>query len=128
MLGTAPLYLPWRWAGFGPHTAYQLWMLCCWTLNFTAFFFLLVRGFRVSSLAASSGAALFAFGSPRMANIMHQQLVVQFFLVLSLWAAIAVYQNRDRNRELMPYSTRRCTGLRPSLTSGNALPTMTLIA
>ena len=28
----------------------------------------------------------------------------------------------------MVYRMRRCTGLRPSLTSGSALPTMTLIA
>ena len=96
LLGLAPLYWPWRFAGCGPHTAYQWWMLCCWALNFVACYALLKRGFRVSAFAAAMGAALFAFGSPRMANVMHQQLVAQFFLVAALWAAIELARLRDQ--------------------------------
>ena len=96
LLGSAPLYWPWRFIGCGPHTAYQLWMLCCWSINFLACYLLLRRGFRTSAFAASLGAALFAFGSPRIANVMHQQLVVQFFLVVSIWAAIELVRLSDR--------------------------------
>ena len=96
LLGVAPLYWPWRWLDLGPHTAYQLWMFACWTANFIVFFLLLKRGFQVSVFAASAGAALFAFGSPRTANIMHQQLVSQFYLALVLLAAIELIRSSNR--------------------------------
>ncbi len=98
LLGLAPLYWPWRLVGCGPHTAYQCWMLCCWSINFLACYLLLRRGFRSSAFGAAMGAALFAFGSPRMANVMHQQIVVQFFLVVSIWAAIELVRLSDRPR------------------------------
>jgi hypothetical protein len=98
LLGTAPLYWLWRMVGCEPHTAYQCWMLCCWSINFFACYLLLGRGFRISAFAAAMGATLFAFGSPRMANVMHQQLVVQFFLVVSIWAAIELVRLSERPR------------------------------
>jgi hypothetical protein len=96
LLGVAPLYWPWRWFGAGPHTAYQLWMLSCWTVNFLACYVLLRRGLGVSAFAGGVAAGLFAFGSPRMANVMHQQLVPQFFVVLSILAAIEIVRSADR--------------------------------
>ena len=96
LLGLAPLYWPWRLVGCAPHTAYQCWMLCCWALNFLACYLLLKKGFRVSAFAAAVGAALFAFGSPRMANVMHQQIVVQFYLVVSILAAMELVRLHDR--------------------------------
>jgi hypothetical protein len=98
LFGLAPLYWPWRIVGFGPHTAYQCWMLCCWSINFLVCYLMLKRGFRFSAFGAAMGAALFAFGSPRMANVMHQQLVVQFFLVVSIWAAVELVRLSDRPR------------------------------
>jgi hypothetical protein len=80
LLGVAPLYWPWRWLGAGPHTAYQLWMLSCWTLNYLACFLLLRRGMRVSAFAGGIGALLFAF----------------FFLVLSILAAIEMTRSADQ--------------------------------
>jgi len=97
LLGVAPIYWSWRWLGFTPHTAYQLWMLSCWALNFLTYYLLLNRGIRVTGFAAGAGAALFAFGSPRFANIMHQQLVPQFFLVVSLWAAVELTRSSNRS-------------------------------
>lgn len=98
LFGLAPFYWPWRLIGFEPHTAYQCWMLCCWSFNFLACYLLLKRGFRVSAFAAAMGAALFAYGSPRMANVMHQQIVIQIFLVVSIWAAIELVRLSDRPR------------------------------
>ena len=90
MLGVAPLYWPWRWLGAEPHTAYQFWMLSCWSLNFLAAYLLLRRGIAMSQPAAAAGAYLFAYASPRLANIVHQQLNPQFFLLLSLGACLAL--------------------------------------
>jgi len=98
MLGVAPLYWPWRWIGCHPHTAYQCWMLICWSLNFFCFYLLLRKGFRTSPVAASVGAFLFAFASPRLANVVHQQLVVQFYLVMALLAAITALRTDTRLR------------------------------
>lgn len=101
MLGVAPLYWPWRWLGAEPYTAYQLWMLVCWSLNFLAFYVMLRRGVLVNRLGASAGAYLFAFGNARFANLVHQQLVPQFFLVLALWAMIEiVFRTDGRERRI----------------------------
>lgn len=96
LLGVAPLYWPWRWLGAEPHTAYQLWMLVSWSLNFLAFYLMLRRGLRVKLFGASAGAYLFAFGNTRFANLVHQQIVPQFFLVLVLWAAIEIVFKADK--------------------------------
>lgn len=99
LLGLAPIYWPWRWLGAEPHTAYQLWMLSCWSLNFFAFYLLLRRGLGISAPGASAGAYLFAFGSARMANVVHQQVVAQFFLVLVLIAVIELVRLTEKPRD-----------------------------
>ncbi|MCK5439306.1 MAG: hypothetical protein KAI97_05150 [Gemmatimonadetes bacterium] len=86
LLGVAPLYWVWRWLGAEPDTAYQCWMLVCWSLNYVAFYLVLRRSLATSVLASAVGAWFFAFASPRMAGVMHQQLVIQFFMVLALAA------------------------------------------
>ena len=97
LLGVAPLYWVWRWLGAAPDTAYQCWMLVCWSLNFVAFYWLLRRSLATSVLASSVGAWFFAFASPRMAGVMHQQLMIQFFLVLMLASIVEIARSQDRN-------------------------------
>jgi len=94
LLGVAPLYWLWRWLGAAPDTAYQCWMLICWSLNYVAFYLLLRRSLATSVLASAVGAWFFAFASPRMAGVMHQQLVIQFFMVLALGAVVEVARSR----------------------------------
>ena len=96
MLGVAPLYWIWRWFGCDPHTAYQLWMLICWSLNFAACFLVLHRGLRLHPFGASAGAYLFAFASPRYMSMAHQQLVPQFWLVAALAGLIAIFKGGER--------------------------------
>ncbi len=91
MLGVAPFYWIWRWLGSNPHTAYQLWMLSCWTLNFFACYAVLHRGLRLHLLGAAAGAYLFAFGSPRYMSMAHQQLVPQFWLLATLAGLILIF-------------------------------------
>jgi hypothetical protein len=96
MLGVAPFYWPWRWLAVDPHTAYQLWMLVCWTLNFLCCYLLLRHGLRISAFGASMGAYLFAFGSPRYMSMAHQQLVPQFWIILSLAGLIMLFRQPTR--------------------------------
>lgn len=91
LLGVAPLYWPWRWLGCQPETAYQLWMITVWSLNFVAAYLLLRRGLRAGAAGAAAGAYLFSFASSMMVNIVHQQLVARFFLLAALAAAIALF-------------------------------------
>ncbi len=90
MLGAAFLYWPWRAFGFDPLTAYQLWTLCVWSLNFFACYLLLRCGLRSQPWGASAGAYLFTFAIPRFQNIAHLQLAPQFFLIASL-AGIVIF-------------------------------------
>jgi len=96
MLGVAPFYWVWRWFGSDPHTAYQLWMLSCWTLNFVACYMVLHRGLRLQSLGAAAGAYLFAFASPRYMSMAHQQLVPQFWLLAMLAGLIVIFGGARR--------------------------------
>jgi hypothetical protein len=101
LLGVAPLYWLWRWLGAAPDTAYQCWMLACWSLNYVVFFLLLRRILATSVLASSVGAWFFAFASPRMAGVMHQQLVIQFFMVLVLAALFEIARSTGRDTHAM---------------------------
>jgi hypothetical protein len=98
LLGVAPLYWPWRWLGCEPETAYQLWMLTVWSINFVAAYLLLRRGLRASPFGAAAGAYLFAFASSMMVNIVHQQLVARFFLLAALAGAVAIFGRPTRPR------------------------------
>ncbi len=96
MLGVAPFYWVWRWLGSDPHTAFQLWMLSCWTLNFISCYLLFRRGFRISAVGSSLGAYLFAFGNPQYASLAHQQLAPLFWLVLSIAGLIMMFREPAR--------------------------------
>ena len=92
MLGVAPFYWVWRWLGSDPHTAFQLWMLSCWTLNFISCYLLFRHGFRISAVGSSLGAYLFAFGNPQYSSLAHQQLGPLFWLVLSIAGLIMIFR------------------------------------
>ena len=80
-LAVLPPYAFWRLLGVDPQTAFQLWILTVSVLNYIAAYvvFRLLLG---TSLAASSiGAILFAFGSPRLAQIGHPQLLPGFYVI-----------------------------------------------
>ena len=80
-LGVFPPYAAWRLLGAGAQTAFQLWMLTMSTLNYAAAYLVLRLLVRTSIPASGIGALLFAFGSPRLAEIGHQQLLPGFFEV-----------------------------------------------
>ena len=55
MIGVGPLYWAWRELGAAADTAFQLWMLACFALNYAAAFGLLRRGLALSTPAATFG-------------------------------------------------------------------------
>ncbi len=85
LLGTAPLYWLFRTA-CGPPAAYAAWMItvCALTYATTA---RALRRFGVGHGLAAFGAFAFAFGLPRVANLMHQQLLPHLFAPLAVCAA-----------------------------------------
>ena len=86
LLGVGPLYWIWRGLGMGPESSFQVWLILVSVLNFVAVFTFLKRWFVSNPCIAAVGAYLFAFGSPRINQLIHPQLLAQFFPVLALHA------------------------------------------
>ena len=92
LLGAAPIYWSLRTTGFEPDTAFQLWIGACLALDYGTLWLWLARGLGLGAGASAAGAFLFAFGSTRIAQLNHQQLLPQFFMVLALHASTRLLQ------------------------------------
>ena len=92
LLGVAPFYWPWRLAGLQPDTAFQLWLLTIATLNFLSALLLFSRGFRCRPVASAIGAMLLSFAAVRTAQVMHAQLIAEFYLVFAILALIEIFE------------------------------------
>src|SRR5262245_7215335 len=77
LLGAAPIYWTLRAIGFEPDTAFQLWIAGCLALDYAACWLWLSRGLGLAAISSAGGAFLFAFGSARIAQLNHQQLLPQ---------------------------------------------------
>lgn len=94
MLGHGPPYWIWRALAFEPDTAFQLWTMSVFALNFACTYLLLVRGFGVGTVGASVGALLLAMlGGERSG---HPQLVPLYFPILGLLALLRIFQDGER--------------------------------
>jgi hypothetical protein len=93
LIGGLPLYVPWRLLGVLPDTAFQFWMLLVSILNFVAAYLLLRNCFGLTRLASSAGSFIFAFGSPRIVELSHQQLLPHFYSVFAVYAAARIFQS-----------------------------------
>ncbi len=113
LVSLLPFYSPWRWLGAAPETAFQIWWLCVFGLNFAAFFVYLRRIFGLSTLAASAGAYLFTFGSSRLVDIGHPQMMPWFYVVAALFAL-----HRLRQATLCQATLRQAT-LRQAIEPGD---------
>jgi hypothetical protein len=83
LFGAAPVYWALR-CGFDDVRAYQLWMMLGFASNFVAMAVVL-RWFGLNHALAALGAFLFAFGTPHVQQIGHQQLTFR------CWAPFAIY-------------------------------------
>ncbi len=91
LVGVGPFYWIWRWLGAGPLTAFQLWSMAMWTLNFAAIYLVVRRYLGCGRAAATLGAVVFAFGSARVVQLVHPQLVPQFWVVLAFAALLEAF-------------------------------------
>src|SRR5579871_2971771 len=78
-LGTLPLYALFRFAGADRETAFQLWALAQFALNYLCCAWVL-RRFGFGRVAATAGAYVFAFGMPVVGQINHLQLAPRFLV------------------------------------------------
>src|SRR5439155_20638717 len=85
LLGSAPVYWLFRMVRFEPDTAFQLWMVAVLLLDFVSMLLFLRNCVGLGLLSSALGAFLFAFGSPRLAQLGHQQLLPQFFTMFGLY-------------------------------------------
>jgi hypothetical protein len=96
--GSAPLY--WLFRCFSsPDLSFQLWMVSVTLLCFISFVILL-RYLKVSPILSAMGGFLFAFGTPRMMQLLHQQLLPQFYMAFTILFAIQ-FLNHPSNRLLI---------------------------
>ena len=98
LLGVAPFYWLWRSMGVVPDTAFQLWLIMLSTLNYLAGLLVLRHGLRLSWVASAFGAAIFAFGSPRLQQLNHPQLLSGFYILLALYALLRLASLGDTKK------------------------------
>lgn len=82
LFGSSPVYLLARFLRAQPDTAFQVWFLAGYAVNFTAAYYAL-RKLGGSSLAASVGALIFTFALPTTAHAGHAQLHYRFGIPLA---------------------------------------------
>jgi hypothetical protein len=99
LLGSAPVYLVARAAGAASDTAFQIWFLVGYGVNFAAAYYAL-RRLGGSVLAASLGAVIFAFALPTSAHADHAQLHYRFGIPIAL-VFFAEFLHQKSLRKLM---------------------------
>lgn len=101
LLGALPVYVPFR-LFLAPDRAFQAWILALGVLNFVSAYLLFTRCFRLGALAASAGAALFAFGAARVNMVMHYQLFPHFWTVVVTYALFRLLEKPTSDDERRP--------------------------
>jgi hypothetical protein len=91
LLGSAPLYALFRWAGLDMMSAFQGWYILGYLLNFVAAGYVLWR-LNLKPLAIGTGAFFFTFGLPLLAQENHAQLLYRFCIPLACYALWRFYQ------------------------------------
>jgi len=86
LLGVGPFYWIWRWLGFAADTAFQLWIITVWSLNYAAAYFMLRSCVQARAISASFGACLLSFGSALQVQFGHPQLIPLFYAALAIAA------------------------------------------
>ncbi len=84
LLGTAPIYSLFRSLGYSRESAYQLWILALFSLNYICCFIALLLWSGRSALAAC-GAFVFAFGIYMIGHLEHAQVFPKFMVPLAFW-------------------------------------------
>jgi hypothetical protein len=83
LLGTAPVYSAFRAMGWSRESAFQLWILVLFALNFWCAF-LALKTWTGSTIGAACGAFIFAFGIHQIGHLNHVQVYPRFMIPLAL--------------------------------------------
>ncbi len=94
LFGSVPVYLIARFLMGKPDTAYQIWFLVGFAVNYGAAYYAL-RRLSVTRLAATLGALIFSFALPTTAQAMHAQLHYRFGVPLSATFLILFIVQKD---------------------------------
>lgn len=97
LLSAAPIYWPFRLAGFAADTAFQLWLMTCLALDFVLFFLLLRTAFSMPPWPSAMGSFLFAFAASRVGDVGHPQLLPHYFTLLALLAIMHLVKSSRLN-------------------------------
>lgn len=92
LLGTVPLYSLFRILGFEVFTAFQLWFISLFVLNYTAFYYFAKWLFK-NGYAAIVGAFIFAFSIALMGQSSHVQVIPRFFIPLAFYMLLRFREN-----------------------------------
>jgi hypothetical protein len=87
LIGSAPFYVLFRWAGLDMISAFQCWYVLGFLLNFISASYVFCR-LHLKPLAVGTGAFFFTFGLPLLAQEGHAQLLYRFCVPLAcflLW-------------------------------------------
>lgn len=94
LFGSSPVYLIARALTGQPDTAFQIWYLVGYFVNYIAAYYAL-RKLEASTIASAVGALIFAFALPITAHSGHAQLHYRFGLPLSIAMFILFLDKRD---------------------------------
>jgi hypothetical protein len=94
LFGSAPFYCLFRLLTSQTDTAFQLWFLFGYLLNFFAAYYAL-RRLKLSAAAAVTGALIFAFALPTSAHAGHVQLHYRFGLPLAITFYLLFLQQKE---------------------------------
>lgn len=91
LFGSAPVYSLFRVSGSDRETAYQLWLLAMFILNFTCSYIFFFQVFK-SPFAAALGAFVFAFSIALFSQVTHVQTFPRFAIPLTFLMAFYFYK------------------------------------
>jgi hypothetical protein len=93
LFGASPLYLIPRFASAKSDTAFQIWFIASYFLNYGSAYYVF-RRLGIGSLAASLGGLIFAFGLPTTSHMGHAQLSYRFCVPLSMYYLIEFFNKK----------------------------------
>ncbi len=94
-LGTLPLYAAFRLLGLDRESAYQVWFILLFALNYGCCAWVL-RRLRLRTAGVVVGAFLFAFGLPMVAQLLHSQLLPRFLVPLAFYFTYRFIEKPER--------------------------------
>lgn len=86
MLGTAPLYALWRFLGFSPETAYQLWWIGINALNYWVSYWIFKKWLQRADIAVVL-AFIFSFTLFNLGQLNFMQMIIRFLVPVVFYAA-----------------------------------------